>query len=212
MMQSLSRKERNFLRREQDILAAALSLFAAPDWEQVTVEQIARQAEVGKGTIYKHFSCKEAIYARLAVNFHNALMQDYRSIDPGLPFDQIFRKIIRISFERLLGDPSCGHVSFYCKRGGFVERLSPDLQTAFLKLQAEFDEFIAGIMAQGIAQGRIPDLPVNQLTAALEATFDGALRMIWNREVDRRLGMSVENFLVIVSEFMMAGLAGLRQG
>jgi len=210
-MQSLPRKERAFLRREQDILDAALSLFATPDWEQVTVEQIANRADVGKGTIYKHFACKEEIYARLALDFHGQLMQAYRSIDTSLPFEQIFRKVIKISFERMLGDPSCGHVSFYCKRGGFLERLNPELQATFLQLQAAFDEFIAGVMTQGIAQGLIPDRPVNQLTAALEATFDGALRMIWNQEVTARLGMSVDTFLTLVSEFMMAGLAGLKR-
>ncbi len=210
-MPSPTRKERVFLRREQDILDTALSLFATPDWEQVTVEQIANQADVGKGTIYKHFSCKEEIYARLAVDFHHQLMRDYRGIDATLPFDQIFRSIIKISFERLLGDPSCGHVSFYCKRGRFVERLNPELQSTFMQMQAEFDDFIAGIMAQGIAQGVIPDRPVNQLTAALEATFDGALRMIWNQEVTTRLHMSVDSFLNIVSEFMMVGLVGLKR-
>ena len=45
------RKERDFRRREEDILAAALRLFDRDNWQDVTIEQIAQEAEIGKGTL-----------------------------------------------------------------------------------------------------------------------------------------------------------------
>ena len=54
------RKAREFQRREEDILKAALALSNRDDWQAVTIEQIAQKAEIGKGTVYKHFPSKDA--------------------------------------------------------------------------------------------------------------------------------------------------------
>ena len=80
-MVSTERKIREFERREQEILSAALELFAGERWESVTVTQIAKQAGIGKGTVYKHFASKDEIYARLAldlnavVRYHSVMIQ-----------------------------------------------------------------------------------------------------------------------------------------
>ena len=44
------RRAREFVRREQDILQAALALSNRDDWQTVTIDQIAPKAEIGKGT------------------------------------------------------------------------------------------------------------------------------------------------------------------
>ena len=44
-----SRKEREFERRESEILAAALDLFARDDWELVTVDEIAKKVMIEQG-------------------------------------------------------------------------------------------------------------------------------------------------------------------
>src|SRR4051812_11157804 len=75
------RKAREFNRREQEILAAALQLFRRDEWQTVTVEQIAQQAEIGKGTVYKHFASKDEIYARLALRFHRGILDATRRVD-----------------------------------------------------------------------------------------------------------------------------------
>ena len=62
---SHSRKAREFQRRELEILEAARELFEKQDWLTVTIQQISDQAEIGKGTVYKHFATKDEIYARL---------------------------------------------------------------------------------------------------------------------------------------------------
>ena len=54
-MNRAERKEREFKRRERDILEAAERLFMNYDWQTVTTQQIADEAGIGKGTIYKHF-------------------------------------------------------------------------------------------------------------------------------------------------------------
>ena len=91
------RKEREFQRREEEILAAAFKLFMKYGLETVTIEMIAEAAEIGKGTIYKHFKSKHDIFASLAINSADVMLAKFKEqIDPDGPVIDQFRHIIRI--------------------------------------------------------------------------------------------------------------------
>ena len=131
-----SRKQLEFARREREILMAAISLFEGPRWETVTVEQISKKAEIGKGTVYKHFTCKEEIYANIATDFSKRILDAYdviefsKQTDTQVVLDSI-QQLIRISFDLFLNNPVEAKMSFYCKRADFRERLTDDLRQQF---------------------------------------------------------------------------------
>jgi AcrR family transcriptional regulator len=58
----LPRKEREKIARQQDILKAARELFLSKGYHNTTLEEIARHAEFGKGTIYNYFTSKEELF------------------------------------------------------------------------------------------------------------------------------------------------------
>ncbi|HEY5132444.1 MAG TPA: TetR/AcrR family transcriptional regulator [Candidatus Krumholzibacteriaceae bacterium] len=58
----VSRKERERLSRQHDILRAARELFARNGFYDTTLDDIARHAEYGKGTIYNYFPSKEDLF------------------------------------------------------------------------------------------------------------------------------------------------------
>ena len=57
-----SRKEREKLARQQEILRAARELFVSKGFHDTTLEEIAQHAEFGKGTLYNYFSSKEELF------------------------------------------------------------------------------------------------------------------------------------------------------
>lgn len=59
------RRERDKRLRVEDFLRAAERLFAEKGYRQTTMEDIARLAEYGTGTIYRYFDSKEALYGEL---------------------------------------------------------------------------------------------------------------------------------------------------
>lgn len=205
----MPRKEREFMRRQQEILTAARNLFGGADWQQVTVEQIAKEAEIGKGTVYKHFASKEAIYANIAISFHENLLAQFQQISLSQTIDRVMHAIIRTSFDLFLSHPAEARISHYCKRGDFLERLDSQLQEQFLNLESRFNDYIYKVLDIGIDQGVIPKRPHDQLVVGLEATFDGALFMIWNGQLNHLSQMKQNEFVDIISEFMLAGLLGL---
>ncbi|REL24870.1 TetR/AcrR family transcriptional regulator [Rhodohalobacter sp. SW132] len=61
-MEKISRKEKERIRRRDHILDTAEVLIKEIGFDSTTMDQIAEQAEVGKGTLYLHFKSKTDIY------------------------------------------------------------------------------------------------------------------------------------------------------
>lgn len=57
----MSRTERKKEETKKKIITVAMDLFNRQGFDRTTVEQIAEEADVNKGTIYNHFPAKEAI-------------------------------------------------------------------------------------------------------------------------------------------------------
>ena len=60
-----SRRDREREQRRQEILQAALRLFASQGYDLTTLDQIAAAAEYGKGTLYNYFSSKEELFSAM---------------------------------------------------------------------------------------------------------------------------------------------------
>jgi len=207
----VSRKQREFARREQEILNAAISLFEGPHWETVTVEQISKKAEIGKGTVYKHFTCKEDIYANITTAFMGRILNSYSDSQDHPEVIDSIKDIISISFDLFLNNPAEARVSFYCKRADFRERLTPELRSRFEELDEQFESYVGQILQSGIQKGLFPNKPVEHLMMGLEATFDGAISMIWNGDINCQHDTDQETYVNIISEYMIAGLVGLTK-
>lgn len=173
----LQRKEREFMRREREILDAALGLFSTEDWQAVTVEQIAERAEVGKGTVYKHFASKDEIYARLAGDFQRQAVEKLERIDPTLPVLQRVRLIIAIFWEQHLNGSEYQHLVQYCERDDFRKSLPGEVQAEMALLEARFQAAIDSVLQDGIDQGILPAKPREALIFGPVAALNGAARM-----------------------------------
>ena len=62
------RREKEKDNRRMLILESARSLFFAKGFKDVTVDEIAKLSELGKGSIYLYFSSKEEIYAQILLH------------------------------------------------------------------------------------------------------------------------------------------------
>jgi len=68
-----TRTQKRTLRTRQRLLAAALSRFCTKGFLATTIEDITEQADLGKGTFYRHFTSKEHILLALAEQTLNQL-------------------------------------------------------------------------------------------------------------------------------------------
>ncbi len=74
-MGTSERRERERLRRRDEILKTARSLFFDQGFRDTTIDDIARSAELARGTIYLYFENKEDIYATILEEGLEILLQ-----------------------------------------------------------------------------------------------------------------------------------------
>ena len=80
-------KERE-LRKEQ-ILNAALKVFKANELEKATMDEIAKEADFGKATLYYYFSSKEEIFIEILNRGWKMIWESIEPVihNPGKPKD-----------------------------------------------------------------------------------------------------------------------------
>jgi AcrR family transcriptional regulator len=204
------RKEREFLRREEEILNAALRLFNRDDWQSVTIEEVAQAAEIGKGTVYKHFPSKEDIYAHLALAFNRKLLERLRSIDPTLDVIGRLRAVIRVFWETHVHSQEYHRLVQYCEREDFRRNISEDVRAEILQLDEEFHQLVTSLVEQGTREGVFTGTksPPMMLFGAQAALF-GAIRLVRGGCLEL-VQASPEEFLAEITDFIIAGLTHER--
>jgi AcrR family transcriptional regulator len=196
------RKAREFNRRESEILTAALTLFSRADWELVTVEEISRKAEVGKGTVYKHFESKDEIYARLALEFNRKLLAQIQQVD-RLPVIARFREMTRVAWEAHLSSKELHRVVLYCGRTGFRQNLPARINEEFRAVESETNEAINATIMQGVEEGLFPRKPLDILMFGAQSAFWGAVQLIWSGYLNER---DKARYCDEITNFILAGL------
>jgi AcrR family transcriptional regulator len=87
------------------VLDAAAELLVRWGYQKVTIDEIARQAGIGKGTVYLHFATKEALFLTVL------LRAQWRVVAPVVdriredPAEAMPSRIVRLGYLRVAEDP-----------------------------------------------------------------------------------------------------------
>ena len=200
------RKEREFRRREREILDAAARLFESDDWQQVSIDRIAQEAEIGKGTVYLHFPSKEAIFGRLTLEFARGILERLRAIDAGLPPTQRLGEAIRIFFDAHLQRPSQHRIVEHCSLDEFRRRVDDGTRSELQAVDDQIFALIHGILHDGIRAGVFPDRPVETMLIGAHATVIGALRLLAGGCPAMDGPADPQSLVPEVTRFVLAGL------
>jgi AcrR family transcriptional regulator len=100
--EKLTRRERERLARRNDILAAARKIFAAKGYDRATLDEIAREAEFAKGTLYGYFDNKLDLFISLIKEeFDEATKRLMEVIKASSGFDNGLKAVIAEELEYL---------------------------------------------------------------------------------------------------------------
>lgn len=72
----LSRREREQQERENYIVSKSIQLFCEYGFENVSMDQIAKESEFTKRTVYRYFQSKEDLYFAAALQGHQILLKN----------------------------------------------------------------------------------------------------------------------------------------
>jgi len=82
-MVTVDRRTRKRQAARRRVIDAAIDLFGERGLDAVTVDEIARAADVGKGTIYTHFPTKEAIIVAFIAETDRKAQAKLQAFDPA---------------------------------------------------------------------------------------------------------------------------------
>ena len=204
-MTVLERKEREFQQREEQILAAALSLFNRDDWQTVTIDQIAAKAEIGKGTIYKHFESKDQIYASLVVKFHRQILRELGGIDLTREPLKVIGETLDVFWRAHGISPEHKRLARYCEREDFKRTIGPKVSQELDELDNELNSIIIPVIERGIKEGALIDRPVEHLMLSLHASMVGLIEMDGVECV--KTSLNAEQKYQVIKEFALRGIS-----
>jgi AcrR family transcriptional regulator len=154
-------RERKKQQTRQLLERTARHLFAERGFEQVSIAEIARAAEVSEATVFNYFPTKEdLVYGRMET-FQDALLQAIRERPAGEPVLAAFGRFV-LEPRGLLAAADAGAA----EELGRVSRLianSPALLAREAQLLARYTDALAGVIAEETDAGR--DDPRPQVTA-----------------------------------------------
>jgi AcrR family transcriptional regulator len=119
-------------RNRARVLEVAYETFAA-EGLSVPIDEIARRAEVGAGTVYRHFPTKEALFAAVIEDRMQHLVDDgyalLKSVGPGEALFAYLRSLVL-----QWGATDRGLVDALAGIGIDIETVAPDAEDAFLAM------------------------------------------------------------------------------
>lgn len=167
-MEEPSRRERKQQESADHISRTAMTLFAQRGYANITMEEIARAADVAKGTLYSRFPVKEAILSHF-------ILAEMRDAAPALMTEL---QSLNGSRARLQ--------AYFRQSARFAERyreyLRPYLQYRFAGIfqpgreRSNMSQILGSLLSEGMAKGEIRrDVALPQQVLALEMQYVGVL-------------------------------------
>ncbi len=194
----ISQKAREFRQREATILDCAERLFIEQGEDKVTVEMIADEVGIGKGTIYKHFETKNQIYLVLMLRYENELAELFRSLQQIDDPESLFREFLRFRVQApdryLLFDRLEGKLVTEKEVSSLVHKLHD--------VRASNRDYLSDFIRRRIAEGSLMEAPIEYHIGAAWALVHGTCSLIKSDFYTRYMGRP-EQFIEFILDIGM---------
>jgi AcrR family transcriptional regulator len=204
-----TRREREKAQRREDILQAAREVFFERGIHHATVDEVAEQAEVSKGTVYLYFDTKETILAHLLLEGLEQLVGDLESAFAPNESIAALDRIQRIGAAYLKfyqTYPSYFLLMAAFDRGRFQEAISPELYEQVLMCSLRGLEWLVRAVEQGRADGVLNVTDARQAASVIWAGHNGVLTLL-NHPLRREMVASdLESLYGAMTETLIRGL------
>ncbi len=183
------RREREKEQRRNAILRSARKEFFEKGFRSVTVDSIARRAELSKGAIYLYFKSKEEIYAQILLRdidkFHarvDALLDTSKSASDNL------RQFAEVYASFFISDNELFRIFMNFMIQHNPVNFTPNINDHIVKSTNQTVNIIEQILQMGVDRGEFPrELNLRVCRNALWGLFNGiiALHLFSGREESR---------------------------
>ena len=174
--------------KKQEILKAAMRMFAQNGVVKTKMADIAVAAGIGKGTIYEYFRSKEDIFAEAYSHiFLNTETRIAEVLESPLEPEEKLRGLMSVTLEEFLvgdGGEFAGIMMSFWSEGvrNKNERIMEIIDLK--KIYSEYRAMISAILEEGMAKGQFRDMDTHVTASVIIGAMDGILlQYIMDRDV-----------------------------
>lgn len=173
------RRKRERENRKNAILRAARKLFFEKGFKPVTVESIAKKAELSKGSIYLHYNSKEEIYTQILLNdidkFHERISDLLQH--PSSAAEALMR-LANIYVDFFLNDRELFRILMTFMLHTSDMNLPEDLNNHIIKTTNKTIDIIEQVFKYGVERGEFPvTLKLRQNRNAVWGMLNGIISL-----------------------------------
>ena len=205
----LLRREREKIQRRNDIIDAAKHVFFKRGLKAATMDQIAKRAELSKGTLYLYFKSKEELYVALleeGITLFSDLMAGAKKKEHS-PEGRI-RMLLRAFYTFYAEYPHYYEIMFSLQKGELPrEKISDEIYLPVQKQAAEAIKFVETEIVAGVEAGSFKPVNAFDITMIIWGMANGIFTTTGLLN-DHNLGRAGEKDLLEAAADLIIG--GLR--
>ena len=168
----MTRKEQEKQARKKDILSTALALFAEKGFHEVTVNEIAREVGLSKGTLYLYFKSKENLFYSVILDKHNALLDDLQlTLRKDAPFLNRLECFIR-SYLQFFKKHQSYYKIIHCEKGGLNGRRHTRFRQQMMVMHDESAKVMKECIGIGQKEGILKEFQPEIMMKALRGLLN----------------------------------------
>jgi len=165
--------------RKRLILKSARTLFFKKGFNRVTVDEIAKISELGKGSIYLYFNSKEEIYAQILLNDIDSFYQLVSGLcGKNKPVFALLSEFSRRYIDFFLNEGELFRILMTFMLHPNQMNLSKELNDQILEANAHSIDIIGKILEKGIQSGELaPKINIRQNQNAIWGMLNGIVSL-----------------------------------
>jgi AcrR family transcriptional regulator len=173
--------------KKQDIIEAAMKVFAQKGFANTKMADVAEAAHIGKGTIYEYFKSKEEIFEFVFNHFMESMETSvaraiFKITDP---VEKI--KVIFLSWADMIAAHTSDIVEIMLDFWAEAVRKKDDKQLGIVKLEQIYEDFrmiIKSILDEGIRLGEFKPIDTFYIASVMLGAMDGLMiQWIMNKNI-----------------------------
>ncbi|MCH7322832.1 TetR/AcrR family transcriptional regulator [Solibacillus sp. MA9] len=186
--------------RRYEILQAATKSFSLFGYKATTIEQVAKIANVGKGTIYTFFSNKEELFREVVLHLINEMKYE---TDQLIDHNASFMQNAHTALVKMLHFRE-QHMLFAKLIEEEKALRTPEVQQMLLKIEAEIISYVSMRIRNGITKDEIIDCNPEHVAYLL---FKSYLAFIVDWQLTHHEPLKEQEILTLFSKTIFRGLA-----
>jgi AcrR family transcriptional regulator len=184
---------------EAKILTSAKELFIEKGYHDTSMSAIAKEAGLGKGTLYWHFDSKDDLFKKMITKEGRVILAEVKELsESNLPTEDILKKFIQIRVSRMVKHRKASQM--FMDNENFTNK---EFKKTMLSIYCSLIEELEKIINKGIEEDVFETDRPDKTAAAIMGTINGLCSVVIVGHDDQ---LSLEENVECIYNLIMDGI------